>query len=194
MLLGAVVGMLALALMRVAFVRPVSPPHYHANLAIMMDGQRLDLAGPQYMHESACAGGSRAQPAERVHLHAGNPDVVHVHDEGVTWGHLMANLGFGIGDAYFATDDGRLLTDRGDTTLTFVLNSDTIGSVYNTTIRSGDRLLISYGSESSTAVIREQFPIVASSAEEFNRRQDPAGCSGITKRSFWDRVRHAFIG
>jgi hypothetical protein len=33
------------------------------------------------------------------------------HHEGVTWGHLLANLGFGVGEDYLALDDGPVLTE-----------------------------------------------------------------------------------
>jgi hypothetical protein len=61
-------------------------------------------------------------------------------------------------------------------------------------IRSADRLLISYGPESEAELLRTQFPQVASDAEEYNQRPDPASCSGAHEATLWDRVRHAFVG
>jgi hypothetical protein len=43
-------------------------------------------------------------------------------------------------------------------------------------------------------VLRTQFPQVASDAEEFNQRPDPASCAGAHAVTFWDRVRYALAG
>jgi hypothetical protein len=72
-----------------------------------------------------------------VHLHNQNPNVVHVHHEGATWGHLLANLGFGLGDRYLVTDSGELFRDADGKTLQFVLNGRPELSVHNQLIRSG---------------------------------------------------------
>lgn len=193
-ILGIVVGILALAAYRFAFVPVEEPTHYHANFAIFANGERIDLSGDEYMEEvGACTVSEGVLPTERVHLHNNNPGVVHVHHEGVTWGHLLTNLGFGLGDEYLVMDDGRILAEGEDRTLKFILNGGPELSVHNQLIRSGDRLLISYGSENEE-VLRSQFPAVASNAEEYNQRPDPAACAGSVEPTLWDRVRHAFMG
>ena len=77
-------------------------------------------------------------------------------------------------------------------TLKFILNGQPQFSIRNELIRSRDRLLISYGLENEAEALRVQFPTVASTAEEFNGRPDPAGCSGAHEVTLWDPVRHAF--
>jgi hypothetical protein len=194
-LLGVLVGVLLLAGYRFAFAPPEQPTHFHANFALFVDGRRVDLTGDRYMEEvGACRASETVQPTERVHLHNHDADVVHVHHQGVTWDHLLINLGFGAGDKYLALDDGRVLAAGAGKTLKFVLNGQPQFSVRNVLIRSGDRLLISYGSEPEAEVVRTQYPRVASSAEEFNREPDPAGCSGPTAPTFGERLRAAFVG
>ena len=52
----------------------------------------------RYMEDVAsCYGGAGSNPRERVHFHENNPDVVHVHAAGATWGHLFQNLGWSLG-------------------------------------------------------------------------------------------------
>jgi hypothetical protein len=138
--------------------------------------------------------GETILPAARAHLHNNNPDVAHVHHEGVTWGHLLSNLGFGIGEKYLVLDGGRMYTAGEGRTLKFILNGQPQLSVRNELIRSGDRLLISYGPESEEEALRTQFPTVVSTAEEYNERPDPAGCSSAHEATLLDRVRHAFAG
>ncbi|MEW5926071.1 MAG: hypothetical protein AB1941_01160 [Gemmatimonadota bacterium] len=194
-LLGAVGGVLLLAALRFAFVPVEKPTHYHANFALFVGGERVDLSADEYMQDvAACAVGETVLPAARAHLHNNDPDVAHVHHEGVTWGHLLTNLGFGLGEEYLALDGGPVLTEGEGRTLKFILNGQPQYSVHNELIRSGDRLLISYGPESEADVLRTQFPLVAATAEAFNQRPDPAGCSGAHEVTLWDRVQNAFGG
>lgn len=196
LLTGIAIGVLALAAIRFAFVQPTPPTHYHANFAIFVDGRRLDLSADRYMEElSACRVKDTAiSPTERVHLHSHNPDVVHVHQSGVTWGDLLANLGLGVGDRYLVTPDGVMLPPGNNSTLKFILNGRAEPSINNKLIRSRDRLLISYGPETEAEVTRSQFPLVASTAERYNQGKDPAGCSGAPVPTFWERVQHVFVG
>lgn len=200
--LGMVLGVLAVGLVRLAWLPPEPTTHYHANVAVFVDGARLDLSAERYMEDVArCkADPTRVAPEERVHLHNRNPDVVHVHDGGATWGHLLANLGFGFGDTYLVTDRGeRYFTAPPGAppvgarrALKFVLNGAPVASAANVAIRSADRLLISYGPETPAEVTRTQFPRVAATGAAFNRLADPAGCGGATTASVWERVRRAF--
>jgi hypothetical protein len=194
-LVGVLIGVIGLAVYRFAFAPVEEPTHYHANFALVVDGERVDLSGDKYMEEvGACTVSETVLPTERAHLHGNNPDVAHVHHEGVTWGHLLANLGFGVGEGYLLLDRGRMYSAGEGRTLKFILNGQPQFSVRNELIRSGARLLISYGPESEAEALRTQFPTVASSAEEYNQRPDPAGCSGAHEVTLWDRVRHAFAG
>jgi hypothetical protein len=194
-LVGVLAGVLALAVFRLAFVPMEEATHYHANFALFVGGERVDFSGDEYMEDvGACAVGGVVLPTTRTHLHNSNPDVAHVHHEGVTWGHLLTNLGFGLGEEYLALDDGPVLTEGEGRTLKFILNGQPQYAVDNELIRSGDRLLISYGPESEAEVLRTQFPEVASTAEEYNLKSDPAGCAGAHEVTLWDRIQHAFAG
>lgn len=191
--LGLVAGALALGLVRLAFLPEPEVVHHHANWAVFVDGARLDLSGDRYMEDvaSCTVDPSYVAPEDRVHLHNRNPDVVHVHDRGATWGHLLANLGFGVGDDYLFTDTGRFVPGGGKT-LKFIVNGQAVPSIRNRVVESEDRLLVSYGAEPAEEIVRTQLPRVASDAGEFNRKPDPAGCSGAAHETFGDRLRRAF--
>lgn len=191
--LGLVAGALALGLARLAALPEPKVVHHHANWAVFVDGARLDLTAERYMEDVASckADPSAVYPEDRIHMHARNHDVVHVHAAGATWGHLMANLGFGIGDDYLFTDSARLVAGGGKT-LKFILNGKPVPSIRNRVVESEDRLLVSYGAETPEEVVRTQLPRVASDAGEFNRKPDPAGCSGGAHETFGDRLRRAF--
>lgn len=193
--LGILLGVVGLAAFRLAFAHPAEPTHFHANFALYVDGARVDLSGDEYMEDvAACAMGETVLPRSRVHLHNNNPDVAHVHHPGVTWGHLFANLGMGIGATYIADKDGAVLTAGDGRTLKFVLNGRPQFAIHNELIRPGDRLLVSYGGESEAEVVQTQFPRVADDAEEFDARDDPAGCAGAHRMTLWERIRYAFAG
>ena len=192
-LVGAVVGIGILGAIR--YSRPVEETHvhYHANWAVFVDGQRLDLSGNEYMEDvfQCMADPSSQTPETRIHMHENNQDVVHVHDSGTTWDHLLANLGFGIGHDYFDSGKMRLQND-GTRTLKFVLNGRLVTSVRNVPVRSEDRLLISFGPEAAADLVGTQFEQVATNAGEFNTMPDPASCSGATEPTTAERVRDAF--
>ena len=194
---GVALGVVGLGLARFAFVPPDDATHYHTNWAVFVDGERLDLTDERFMEDvSSCTTvDGQVTPQSRVHMHDGDMDVVHVHQPGATWGHLMLNLGIGIGEGYVITPDGERLFNDADRRLKFVLNDGSLSSVHNELITSEDRLLISYGPESLDDVARTQFPQVAHSATEFNTREDPPSCSGGHEPlSIWDRLRGAFWG
>lgn len=193
---GLLLGILALAAFRFAAAAPEPPIHYHANFAIFANGERIDLSDDRYMEDVAvCAEDARnVSPPARVHLHNNDQDVVHVHHGGATWGHLLANLRWVLGDRVMVSRDGDIyLTGQGGM-LKFILNGRPELSVYNQTIRPGDRLLISYGPESEQEAIASQFPVVASNAPQFDQLMDPAGCGAPHEPTFWTRLRHAFVG
>jgi hypothetical protein len=193
LLVGVVLGVVGIGAARYATLEEEHPVHYHANWAIFVDGNRLDLTAPRYMEDvyQCMLDPSQQNPEDRVHMHEGNHDVVHVHASGVTWGHLLANLGFGIGDDYLYTDTQRL-ENTSEKTLKFVLNGRPVATIANAQIGNQDRLLISYGPESVEEVIGTQFPQVASDANRYNEMPDPASCSGHVEMSTGERLRRAF--
>lgn len=192
---GLVLGVLFLVAFRFAVAEPPEPTHYHANFAVWVNGERLDLSADQFMEDvGSCAAAGAVLPRERAHLHNNNADVAHVHDQGVTWGQLLANLGMAAGNDFLVVPGGDLYQADAGRTMKFILNGKPQFAVTNDLIRSGDRLLISFGPKGETEVLQTQFPAVAANAPEFNLRPDPASCSGAAEPTLWDRFRHAWVG
>lgn len=150
--------------------------HYHANYAIFVNGERLDLSSDEHMEDLVnCATDHQITYAEdRAHQHENEDHVAHVHDEGVTWGHFMTNIGLNFGDNYLKTDQG-FLKNNDSGTLKFILNGRLHPNPYNQVIQTKDRLLISFGPESKEEMLEVQFPQVASDASDYNERDD-VGC------------------
>jgi len=196
-LLPFLAGALAFGVLRFAVAPLNHTTHYHANWAIWVDGERVDLSGDRYMEEiGACSASYEGiRPEERVHMHENNQDVVHVHHDGATWGHLLANLDMTLGDDFLVTAD-RVRHEAGDgRSLVFVVNGLAVPSVHNRVIRSGDRLLVSVTSASVAEVLEEEFPRVASDAPEYNATMDPSSCTGgHGELPLLTRLRLAFWG
>jgi hypothetical protein len=195
--LGMVLGVFGLGAARFLWVPPAEAIHFHVNWAIYVDGERVDLSDRRYMEEiSSCyAGDGEVTPQGRVHMHEGNHDVVHVHHPGATWGHLAANLGIGLGEGYLLLDDGTRIFDGVEGRFTYILNGRALTAVHNEPLASEDRLLISYGSESLDDLAADQFSRVATTAGEYNMKEDPATCSGSGEPlSVWARLKLAFWG
>jgi hypothetical protein len=198
LLLGVLLGVLLLGAARFTFLHPAEGVHHHANFAIFVDGQRLDLSDMRYMEDvAACASDPAGmRPQDRVHLHNGEQDVVHVHQVAATWGDLFANLGLGLGDNFLILDDGRRFFEGEEgRTIKFFLNGQQVVEMANRPVRSEDRVLISVGPETPDQALESQFGQVASSAGEYNAKMDPATCAGARREvRLRERIRDAFGG
>ncbi len=71
-------------------------PHYHAEFQVYIDGEKKDLSTLDYMYFAPCRvydfGERELEEIDRAHLHDYVGDVVHLHDDGVTWRVLLSNL------------------------------------------------------------------------------------------------------
>lgn len=197
MWVGIALGVFGLGAARFLGVPPPETTHFHANWAIYLDGARLDLSDRRYMEEiSSCTTvDGDVTPQSRVHMHEADHDVVHIHHLGATWGHLAGNLGIGLGEGYLILDDGTRIFDGEAGRFTYILNGRALTSVHNQLIASEDRLLISYGFESLDDLGEGRFDRVATTAGEYNMREDPATCSGSGEPlGMWGRLKLAFWG
>ena len=60
----------------------VKKVHYHANFRVFLEKDFVDFSGPGYMEEleSCAVDPNKETPQDRVHLHDGKGDLVHIHD------------------------------------------------------------------------------------------------------------------
>jgi hypothetical protein len=172
-----------------------SPPHqthYHANFAVYLNGEREQFKGGQYYEEVAvCNLHDTMTPKMRTHMHNEENGVVHVHDDGVTWGQFFENLGWIVGPDFIRTPERLYMADDAKK-LHIVLNGDNLtglSSITNEVIGDTDRLLVSYGDVDENT-LDKQFDSVLSNAGEYNNRPDPAACSGDHDVTFSDRLEH----
>lgn len=166
--------------------------HYHANFAIYINGEREMFDSFVFYEEVTQCGGDAEDPKRRTHMHDDIPDVVHVHDEEVTWGHFFANLGFTLGNRAISTRS-ETLVEGPDNDFSFILNGEEISQIANRIIGDEDRLLIDLGS-SDKAVTQSRYDKVAKTAAAYNETADPSACSGSeVDTSFTERLKKALI-
>lgn len=188
-LIGFFFGMLWVFSMRFIFYSP-EEVHYHANFGVFINGEREQFESFTYYEEvTSCTQDESENPRGRVHLHQPDNYVVHVHDNGATWGNLFENMGLNLTNSSVQISNNTY-TDGEGGELVFILNGESTRSIANTTIGDTDKLLISFG-DSSTDVMA-QYNEIPADASEFNDEYDPGGCSGSGEPTLRDRFNHAF--
>lgn len=166
--------------------------HYHANFAVYIDGEREAFNDPSYYEDvAACAAYDDITPPERAHMHNKVNDVVHVHDDAVTWGQFFENLGWYIGDDFIKTDKQMYMADS-DQKLHILINGQDytdINAITNRVIGDEDKLLVSFGDVSDDE-LKQEYSVIKNNADKANHTQDPASCSGHENPSFMERLKH----
>lgn len=190
---GLLAGMLLLLAIRFASYHPAHT-HYHANLAVYLNGERETFASPSYYEDVAnCNAYEQMTPLHRTHMHNNVNDVVHVHDKAVTWGQFFTNLGWTLGDDFIKTRD-TMYQANGSEKLHLVLNGQNytgLTSLANEVIGDEDKLLVSFG-EINKTTLQKQFDQIKASAHSHNELQDPASCSGSHDAGLSERLKHLF--
>jgi len=190
LLVGVLVGSIAVIAIRAALYRPLSV-HYHANYGLFIDGKQDTFDSfTHYEEVQACRGENTNDPKERGHMHQPNNHVVHVHASAVTWSDLFSSIGYGLSDKAVTTTDKVYVDGQDNKTLTFILNGQTVKTIANKVIGDKDMLLISYGTDDSTT-LKTQYDSVPKDAEEVDKAADPASCGGTEKVTLSSRLKHA---
>lgn len=190
LLIGVGLGFVALLSWHVA-TASTGAVHYHANFHLYIDGERHEFDNFTYYEEvQACEPIDGVRPESRAHMHDFIDHVVHVHDDGVTWGHFFANLGYTLGNDVLVTRDG-LVTNDGDNRLRFILNGEPTRSVANVLIQGKDVLLIDY-SDDDIEQLKQRYADIPTDAHHYNEKDDPSACAGKGELTLADRLRSAF--
>ena len=190
---GLLIGALIILAIRF-FTYDAGYVHYHANFAVYINGQQEQFKGSTYYEEeTACKAESHMTPEDRVHMHDDVYDVIHVHDHAATWGHFFENLGWAVGKDFVKTRDTLYQNNNGNT-LHIMLNGQNltgISSVTNQVIGNEDKLLLGFGDVGNDE-LQKQFQAIPNTAREHNEEDDPASCSGPSKTTTSDRLKHLF--
>lgn len=118
--------------------------HEHASIRIVLDGERVNLAAPEYAHSDNIA-----------HIHDGQQGTLHKHATGATYGYFLDTLDMDVyeneaGNLCFEMDDGETYCDNESGDLTVAVNGQDVqemdSSLDDREIQDGDDFSIRYTS------------------------------------------------
>ena len=129
--------------------------HEHADFVLFLDGERFDFAKDEFMSIKPCVAKSNSwiptayahglDLEEVVDLHNRDGNVVHVHQEGVTWHDFFESLKMGLEDNLFVDHEGNQYKSNDSNEFRFVVNGERVETIVEREIRDLDQVLISYG-------------------------------------------------
>ena len=162
-LIAIIVGYAGYEFMNMDSNVPGAPPgagklgdeHEHASLLVRIFGDKFNFAGPSYQIKNSW-----------IHFEDSDGSTIHRHSSGVTLGFLFDSLNIVVGwesigynepfdsskDPCFIFPDGRQFCTNEDYSLKFYINHELVKEIYNYVIEEGDRILITYGSETSEQI------------------------------------------
>jgi len=146
---------------------PKSGPDYHAHadFKVYIMGKPFNFSQDKYMTKEACGPESGAH----AHLHDGNGEVAHVHEEGITWGDFFWSLGMKLNVTCFILDTEETYCDDRKNTLKFYVNGKKNFEFEKKEIWDLDRVLISYGPETPEEILW-QFGTVSNNACAYSEK------------------------
>jgi hypothetical protein len=187
----------SLVLLGIRFANYTIPhTHYHANFGVYINGQREEFKASHYYEEiAACTVHGAIQPAQRAHMHDEINDVIHVHDDAVTWGQFFDNIGWVLGPNFIQSDNKTLYVEDDTAKLNIVLNGQNLTdltAINNQVIKDEDRLLISFG-DIDDSTLGKEYKSVPATAHHYDITPDPASCAGQAENpSVSERLQHLF--
>ena len=110
--------------------------HDHASILVRIFGDKFDFSVPTYQIKSSW-----------IHFEESDGTTVHRHSSGVTLGYLFDSINIGIDSKCYIFPDGRQFCSNEDYSLKYYINHQRVNDVYDYVFEDGDRILITYGSE-----------------------------------------------
>lgn len=87
-----------------------------------------------------------------VYIEAENPNIVQVKKSGITWNDFFSTLPFELSKDCLVTGTKQTFCSGGSGVLRFFLNGEEVSDALNREIEDGDKLLVTFGSESSEVI------------------------------------------
>jgi len=112
--------------------------HAHVSLLVRIFGDKFDFSSPAFQIKSSW-----------IHFEGQDGDTIHRHSTGVTLGYLFETLGITVNDECFIFPDGREFCNNDDYSIKFFINHEQVPSIIDYIGDEADKVLISYGNESS---------------------------------------------
>ena len=110
--------------------------HDHASILVRIFGDKFDFSVPTYQIKSSW-----------IHFEESDGATIHRHSSGVELGYLFDTINIGIDNKCYIFPDGRQFCSNEDYSLKYYINHQRVNDVYDYVFEDGDRILITYGSE-----------------------------------------------
>ena len=148
-LIAIIVGYAGYEFINLDSSAPGAPPgagklgdeHEHASLLVRIFGDKFDFSSPTYQIKSSW-----------IHFEDSDGTTIHRHSSGVTLDYLFANIGIGIDNECYKFPDGRQFCTNEDYSLKYFINHEPVKDINDYVLEDGDRILITYGSETSEQI------------------------------------------
>lgn len=115
--------------------------HVHSAFKLFIHNQTVDFSQPKYQVKS-----------QYVHFENGDGDTIHKHATGVDIGFLFETLGMKFTSECITMDDEIEYCNDSNNTLKFFVNGVRNDMYNNYVLNDGDRILLSYGSETQEQI------------------------------------------
>jgi len=187
---GVAIGLLIFSVFRFVIYQSETT-HYHANFGIYADGEPIVFDSfTDFEEVAACSIDDISVPEHASHMHDFVGDAVHVHEQGVTWGAFLQNIGISVSEEHLQVREVLYPVNDGKT-IVFILDGEVVNNVSNKIISDESKLLISYGIVDETQN-QEFYQEISSSAPQLNLSSDPAACGGDDADSVTDRLESIY--
>ena len=110
--------------------------HEHASLLVKIFGDTFDFSVPSYQIKSSW-----------IHFEESDGSTIHRHASGIMLGYLFDGLKIGVDSECYVFPDGRQFCTNEDYSLKYFINHQKVSDIQNYVLEDGDRILITYGSE-----------------------------------------------
>ena len=115
--------------------------HEHASILVRIFGDKFDFSVPSYQIKSSW-----------IHFEESDGTTIHRHSSGVELGFLFESINIELDENCFIFPDGREFCTGEDYSLKYYLNHQIVNSINDHVFEDGDRILISFGSESEEQI------------------------------------------
>ena len=112
--------------------------HAHTSILVRIFGDKFEFSSPAFQIKSSW-----------IHFEGQDGDTIHRHSTGVTLDYLFETLGITVNFDCFIFPDGRPFCNSDDYSIKFFINHEQVSDIAGYVIDEDDKILISYGNESS---------------------------------------------
>lgn len=126
----------------------VGSTHEHVDFKIYIEGEQIDFSQPKYQ-----------LAAQYVHVENGVGGVIHKHATGVTFRDFLKTVNMDMDGKCFKSDDNKQYCGEGGKTLKFYLNGKLSDKFETYELNDLDKVLISYGNETSEQIKQQLLTI-----------------------------------